>query len=159
MTDLRKHFFKEMEKLAKKDKDVIVLVGDLGYSFCEEYAEKYPDQFINVGAIEQAMVGIASGLALQGKKPYCYSGAIFLVMRAYEFIRDDVAYANANVKLIGTGASGFLGFTHNMTNGENEEDLLKNLPNLKRHYPQSEDELSTVLENSYKLNQPSYVRL
>lgn len=131
IADLRRQFFWEILKLAKEDPDIIVLTGDLGYSFYEEFARELPDQFINCGCIEQSMIGIAAGLALAGKKPYVYSGTIFLVCRAYEQIRDDVAYANLNVKLIGTGASGFLGFTHNWNEQENELDLLKNLPNLR----------------------------
>jgi transketolase len=145
MNDLRKQFFNEMCKIAEKDKDVILLTGDLGYSFCEEYSHKFPKQFINCGCIEQSMVGIASGMALGGKKPYVYSGVPFLLMRAYEQVRDDVAYNNLNVKLCGTGASGFLGFSHNLLGNENTEDLLKNLPNIKRFYPENEEELKTAL--------------
>ena|SRR3990167_8580076 len=153
--DLRKAFFKNMCELAEKDKSVRVLVGDLGFSFMEEYAQKYPDQFINCGIAEQNMIGVAAGMALGGLKPYVYSGSIFLLMRPYEFVRDDICYNNLNVKLIGTGASGFLGFTHNWEGTENEEDLLKNLPNLKRFYPKSEEELKEALSTKG----PAYVRL
>lgn len=143
--DLRQDFFNIMCQLAEKDKDVILLVGDLGYSFMEEYAEKFPNQFINAGCAEQNMVGVAAGLALGGKKPYVYSGSIFLCMRAYEQIRDDVAYNNLDVKLCGTGASGFLGFTHNLQGTENEHDLLKNLPNLELWFPEDKEELKKCL--------------
>jgi transketolase len=155
MPDLRKAFFKEMCEIAEKDKSVVLLVGDLGFSFCEEYAQKYPDQFINAGCAEQNMIGFACGLALGGKKPYVYSGSIFLIARPYEFVRDDVCYNNLDVKLIGTGASGFLGFTHNWTGAENEEDLLKNLPNLTRVYPKDEEELKSAL----LVKGPAYIRL
>lgn len=145
MSDLRRTFFQQMEVIAGNDKDVMLLVGDLGYSFMERYIKKYPLQFINCGCAEQNMVSMAAGLALGGKKPYVYSGSIFIVMRAYEQLRDDVAYNDLDVKLIGTGASGFLGFTHNMEGTENEEDLLKNLPNLERFYPDTKAELSEAL--------------
>lgn len=155
MSDLRKPFWDQVEALAQKDKDIIVLTGDLGFSFCEGFAERRPEQYINAGIAEQNMVGVAAGLALAGKKPYIYSGAIFAVMRPYEFIRDDVAFNNLDVKIIGTGASGFLGFTHNMVGGENEEDLLKNLPNLKRFYPRTPEELQEALTSKG----PAYIRL
>ena len=145
--DLRKAFFDNMSEIAENDKSVILLVGDLGFSFVEEYADKYPKQFINTGCIEQSLIGIAAGLAKGGKKPYVYSGSIFLIARAYEQIRDDIAFNNTNVKLCGTGASQFLGFSHNWIGNENEEDLLKNLPNIKRFYPQSEIELKQALMN------------
>jgi len=145
--DLRKDFFNIMCDLAEKDKNVILLVGDLGYSFMEEYAEKYPEQFINAGCAEQNMVGVAAGLALGGKKPYVYSGSIFLSMRALEQIRDDIAYNKLDVKLCGTGASGFLGFTHNLLGVENENDLLKNLPYFTVEFPKDKEELEKCLTN------------
>lgn len=131
MGDLRKRFFDNLLEIAKEDRDVIFLTGDLGYSFMEEFQEKYPNQFYNCGIAEQNMVSVAAGLALGGKKPYVYSNAIFLAMRALEQIRDDIAYPNLNVKLIGTGASGFLGFTHNLSKAEDDIAIINMLPNIK----------------------------
>lgn len=159
MPDLRKPFFKILLEMAKADKDIILLVGDLGYSFMERFEKELPDQFINAGIAEQNMIGVAAGLALAGKKPYVYSGNIFLLMRPYEQIRDDICYNNLNVKLIGTGASGFLGFTHNLESEENEKDLLKNLPNIKRYYPKDKKEIKTILLKIYKFKKPTYIRL
>jgi transketolase len=159
MSDLRKAFFDNMCDLAEKDKDVVLITGDLGYSFIENYIEKYPDQFINAGCMEQSMVGIATGMAQAGKKPYVYSGAIFILMRPYEQVRDDVAYNNMNVKLVGTKASGFLGFTHNLQGTENTKDLLKNLPNIESGYPESEEELKEFMNKTYLLKVPTYIQL
>lgn len=145
MPDLRRNFFNEMIKLAKHDKSVMILVGDLGFSYCEQFQKELPNQFINAGCAEQAMIGIAGGLALAGKKPYVYSGTIFLLMRPYESIRN-LCYNGLDVKLVGTGASPFLGFSHNMLGGENEEDLLKNLP-IKRSYPKDSKELKKALKS------------
>lgn len=155
MSDLRRDFFELMRAIAGDDPDVIVLVGDLGYSFMEDFAKDFPKQFINAGCAEQNMIGVAAGLALGGKKPYVYSGSIFLAMRAYEQIRDDVCYNNLNVKLVGTGASGFLGFTHNLEGEENERDLLKNLPNLDIMYPKHKDQLLCALLN----NRATYIKI
>ena len=105
------------------------------------------------------MVGIAAGLALEGKKPYCYSTVPFLVYRALEQIRDDVCYANLNVKFIGISMSGFIGFTHNLEGIENEEDLLKNLPNIWRYYPRIPGEVKRFIKESYQNKKPTYVRL
>jgi len=55
--------------------------------------------------------------------------------------------------------SGFLGFSHNLEGKENEEDLLKNLPNIKRYYPKTEKELKNALLKAYKSNSPAYIRL
>ena len=141
MADLRQAFFNFAGDLAREDKDVIVLVGDLGYSFMEDFAKEFPDQFVNCGIAEQNMVGVSAGLARAGKKPFVYSGALFLMARALEQIRVDIAYANLNVKLVGTGASGFLGFTHNLGEDENFDDAMKRYPNLKCVNPTDEEQL------------------
>ena len=153
MPDLRRDFFDEILKLAKKDKDIMVLVGDLGYSFCERFQKELPNQFINCGCAEQSMIGIAGGLALAGKKPFVYTGTIFL-LRAYEQIRN-LCYNNLNVKLCGTGASGFLGFSHNFMGPENIEDLFKNLPYLRRHYVADKEELLEAM----KCDKISFIQL
>lgn len=130
MPDTRLTFFKELIELAAEDEKVVLLTGDLGYNFIEGYMERFPKQFINCGIAEQNMVGVAGGLARQGYKPFVYSGAMFLCTRALEQMRDDVCYPNLNVTFVGTGASGFLGFTHNFGEGESYRDLIQNLPNL-----------------------------
>ena len=156
MADLRKPFFDKMCELAERDKDVILITGDLGYSFIEEYQAKFPKQYLNAGCMEQAMIGIAAGMAIAGKKPYVYSGAIFALMRPYEQVRDDVAYNNLPVTIVGTKASGFLGFTHNLRGTENVNDLLKNLPNIKAFYPETPEELSLAIEAEPT---PKYIQL
>ncbi len=145
MPDLRKSFFNTLTEIAKNDNKVILITCDLGFSFYEQFQKELPKQFLNAGCIESAATGIAAGMAKSGLKPYLYSGSIFITMRNYEFIRNDIAYNNTNVKLVGTGASQFLGFSHNLMGTENEEDLLKNLPNLKRFYPKDEIELKQAL--------------
>ena len=152
---MRNSMMKALFELASGDKNVILITADLGFGVFEDFAKQFPNQFINIGIAEQNMIGVASGLARAGKKPYVYSGSIFLCMRAYEQIRDDVAYQNLNVKLIGTGASGFLGFTHNMSEMENEYDLLKNLPNLDLFFPKDSDLLKEALLN----DNPTYIRI
>ena len=156
---MRKQFFKSLIKLAEKDKDIIFLTDDLGFSFFEKFRNKFPKQFINCGIIEQSMISIAAGLALGGKKPYCYGTTPFVLFKPYEQIRNDVAYPNLNVKIIGYSMSGFIGFTHNLENKENEEDLLKNLPNLKRYYPKNKTKLEKAMLESYKSKRPTFIKL
>ena len=119
MSDTRVDFFRWLEGKAEDDKDIILLVGDLGYSFVENFQKRFPEQFINCGIAEQNMVGVAAGLARVGKKPFIYSGAVFLLTRALEQLRDDVFIPQLhNVTVVCTGASEFLGSTHNFEKKE-----------------------------------------
>ena len=156
---MRKQFFRTLLELAQKDKNIIFLTGDLGFGFMEDYQKRFPNQFINCGCIEQGMLGIAAGLAMSGKKPYVYSTIPFVLMRAYEQIRNDICYQNNNVKLIGVSQSGFLGWSHNLQGLENEEDLLKNLPNIKTYYPATTIELEEIMKLENKRTGPCYIRL
>ncbi len=156
--DLRKLFFSCLLKQAQKDKNIILMVGDLGYSFCEEFRNELPDQFINCGIAEQNMVLAAGGLSLAGFKPYCYSGAIFMAMRPYEQIRN-VCYNNLNVKFIGTGASQFLGFSHNLGENERLGDLFKNLPNIKFWEAESEVKFKQIMDKEYKIKRPAFIKI
>lgn len=155
--DLRQKFWDEMEKLAGQDKGVIVLTGDLGYSFMETYAEKYPRQFINAGIAEQNMIGVAAGLARAGKKPYVYTGEAFYY-RCLEQVRDDIALPKLNVKLIATGASGFLGYTHNLAPQESMSRIVGSF-GIATFSPQSETELKVNMQAEYKHELPAYIRL
>lgn len=152
---MRKQFFNLITKLAEKDKDIIFLTGDLGYPFLEALQKAVPKQFFNAGCIEQSLIGIAAGLAFAGKKPFVYSTIPFLIMRAYEQVRDDICYNDLNVKLIGIQHSGFLGFTH-VTKPDNEDELiLKHLPNIKLIFPANKIELRRAME----INGPAYIRI
>ncbi len=159
MPDLRKQFVDNLMELAENDLTIYLLAGDLGFNFLERFAEKFPDQYINCGIAENNMIGVAAGLALNAKKPYCYSNAIFLLGRAHEFVRDDVAYNNLNIKLIGTGAAGFLGFSHNLGENESEKNWLQGMPNIQQFYPQNEQELKRAISKSYQDNSPAYIRI
>ena len=155
-------FMETLEELVKNDHKIILIVGDVGFSYMAEFQKKYPNQYINTGVMEQTFMGMAAGLAQSGWKPYVYSMVPFIIMRNYEQLRNDVCYANANVKLIGAVGNvhyRFQGMSHNLLGTENEEDLLKNLPNIKRYYPQNPDEVRKIVLESYKNNGPAYIRL
>lgn len=148
-------------ELAEKDKNIVLLTGDVGYSYFEKFREKFPRRFVNCGVMEQTMMGIVAGLALSGKKPYVYSMIPFVTMRCYEQLRNDVCYHNANVKVVGVGGSfyyNFYGFSHNI---EKDEDLkiLTHLPNLKCYTPETEEYLKKIMADTYRKPGPAYIRL
>lgn len=158
---MRKAFIESLTKLAQEDDRIILMVGDVGFSYIEEFGEQFPNQFINCGVTEQSMMGMAAGLALAGWKPYVYSMIPFVTMRCYEQVRNDVCYHNANVKIIGVRGSvhyKFLGFSHNITEDE-DVNILSHLPNLDVCIPDSPKEVKKVMKNSYRSQKAAYIRL
>jgi len=156
---MRNIFVKHLIKKAKNNKDLILLSGDLGFNAFEEFVKKYPKQFYNLGNAEANMVGVASGLALAGKKVYVYSIVPFITMRCYEQIRNDVCQPNLNVKFIGFGGGfsyGIQGFSHNTI-----EDLaiMRVLPNMSVLCPGDKIEAKLAVQETYKSTSPVYLRL
>jgi len=156
---MRNAFVETLIKLAEKDKDVYLLTGDLGFSVFETFAKKFPNRFLNCGIAEQNMMGVAAGLALSGKKPYVYSIIPFVTIRCLEQIKDDVAYQNLNVKVVGVGGGysyGYLGATHHAT-----EDIamIRVLPNFRVFAPGDSVETENLMIEAYKKKGPAYFRL
>jgi transketolase len=158
---MRKPFIEKITELAKKDKSVLLMVGDVGFTYMNEYIERFPDQFLNIGVAEQTMMGAAYGLSKAGWKPYVYTMVNFVIFRPYEQVRNDICYQNANVKLFGVEGSvgyNFMGFAHNSEPGE-EEKLFGHLPNMKMYFPHEDEKVKQIMEEEYKREGPSYMRL
>lgn len=100
---MRKSFFDTLTEVAMKDDQVIFLTADLGFGFVENYIDKCPSQFLNIGVSEQAMLGLANGLAVSGKKVICYSIAAFSLVRPFEFFRNGAIAQNSAVMVVGVG--------------------------------------------------------
>lgn len=161
MKNGRKAFLETLTKLAEKDNKVMLIVGDVGFSFIEAYRERFPKQYLNIGVMEQTMIGHAVGMAKMGFKPYVYTMKNFILLRPLEQVRNDICYGKANVKLIGVGGSEaykFLGYSHNLAEGE-EDKILSTLPNIKVYKPNDEEEVKKAMEESYQEEGPAYIAL
>lgn len=101
---MRKQFFDSLVKCAENDPKTFLITSDLGFGAIEEYVEKFPNQFLNIGVAEQSMIGTATGLAEAGFNVYCYSISNFSFIRPWEFIRNGPLAHNLNVKIVGMGA-------------------------------------------------------
>lgn len=114
--DCRDAFVATLEMLGAQNADIVAVVNDsVGSSKLGGFRDKFPQRLINVGIAEQNMVGVGAGLANGGKIPFVCAAAPFLTGRALEQIKADVAYSEANVKLVGISsgmAYGELGATH-----------------------------------------------
>lgn len=113
---MRNAFADVIYEIGQKDPRICALVADISPAgSIVKFREEFPERFINTGVAEQAMIGIAAGLALKGMRPFCYTIATFSLYRPFEMIRVDLGYQNLPVTVIGMGAGviySTLGGTH-----------------------------------------------
>ena len=144
---------------ARVNPDVMLLTADLGYSVLERFYEALPSQYANVGVCEQAMAGIAAGLALSGHRVVLYSIANFPTLRCLEQLRNDVCYHNLPVTVIAVGgglAYGSQGYTHH---GVEDLGIMSMLPNIAVACPADPHEAAALLPQLLDRRQPAYLRL
>ncbi len=156
---MRNAFVDELTRLAERDRDVVLITGDLGFGVFEDFETRFPDQYINAGVAEQNMTMVATGMALEGKKVFTYSIGNFPSLRCLEQIRNDICYHDANVTIIGMGGGfsyGQLGMSHHAT-----EDLsiLRALPNMTLVAPSTAGEVRGAMRALYAQAGPAYLRL
>ena len=156
---MRAAFIKSLIEIARKDENIFLLVGDVGYRLVEPFAAEFPKRFVNIGIAEQNMIGIGTGLALSGKTVFLYSIANFPTVRCLEQIRNDVCYHRANVKIVTSGSGliyGALGPTHHLT-----EDIaiMRALPNMTVIAPGDPFEAGEATRAASLLPGPCYLRL
>jgi transketolase len=156
---MRDAFFAALTQAAERDERIWALTGDLGIGLFDDFCRVAPGRYLNVGIAEQALVGVAAGLAYAGQRPVAYSIAPFLTARAHEQVRVDVAMAHANVTLVGVGGGvgyGYLGPTHHGT-----EDLavMRALPGMTVLAPADPGEASRATQAALDFDGPVYLRL
>lgn len=112
---MRKIFIETILDYSKNNSVPYLITGDLGYSVLEEFRTTHPNNFINIGILEQSMISIAAGVSSQNKKVFAYSISNFSTFRALEQIRLDVANHNLDVCVVGVGTGfqyGSAGYSH-----------------------------------------------
>jgi transketolase len=156
---VRNAFIRALTEVAEKDARVVFLTGDLGFKLFDDFARRFPGRFHNVGVAEATMAGVASGLALEGKKPFIYSIVPFATLRCYEQIRNDICYHDADVAVVGVGGGysyGQNGPTHHAL-----EDVaaLRVLPNMSVVCPGDPHETVAAVRAIAARRGPVYLRL
>ena len=156
----RQSYGEELAKLGEENKDIVVLDADLSTATKTGiFAEKFPDRFINVGIAEQNLMGIAAGLSTFGKIPYASTFAVFAAGRAYEQIRNSIAYPKLNVKICATHAGitvGEDGATHQMLE---DLSLMRALPNMTVMCTSDDIQTRWTIREIANINGPVYLRL
>lgn len=159
--DSRQVFVDTLIELAEKDDKIILITCDVGFNYLEKFRNKFPKRFYNFGVTEQSTVIIATGLALQGFKPYVYSMINFVLFRPAEMVRNAVVNHGANVKLIGVKGSkayAFLGFSHNLMHSTEDIDFCNNI-GLKGSQVTSGEYLRDHIIAQYHMDEPTYTQI
>lgn len=156
---MRKTLAESLYKHMIKNENIWLVTGDLGFGLFDKIKKNIKNRFINVGAAEQAMMGVAVGMSQEGKIPFVYSIAPFLLYRPFETIRNYVNHERANVKMIGSGRNidyAHDGFSHW---AEEDEEVMKLFPNIQSVWPTTVEEIPNLVEEMINTNGPYYVNL
>lgn len=156
----REAYGEVLVELGGENKDIVVLDADLSKSTkTADFAKQYPERFFNMGIAEQSLLATAAGLATAGKIPFASTFAMFATGRAFEIIRNSIAYPKLNVKIAATHAGltvGEDGATH-----QSVEDLalMASIPNMVVINPADATEAKAAIRAAASYNGPVYIRL
>lgn len=156
---MRNAFADQVLQLAKENPNIILLSGDIGNKLFDKLRDHNESQFLNCGIAESNMIGTAAGLAMSGFIPIVYTITPFTTTRCYEQIRVDVAYHEAPVIIVGTGAGlsySELGATHHSLE---DMAILRCLPNMQILAPCDPTELKLALTAAARSRKPTYIRI
>lgn len=153
---MRRQFGKTLLELARKDKRIVLLVGDVMFPEFEQFREQFPDRFFNIGICEQTMIGMAGGLASHGMLPVVHSITPFVLERPFEQIKVDIDEACLPVILMGYDDYPTYGPTHTPLNVPGTVALFKNL---RGYYPNSNAETEKALLDAYLRRLPAFIWL
>lgn len=156
----REAYGKALQKLGAENKDIVVLDADLSKSTkTADFAKLFPERFFDMGVAEANMLGTAAGLAAAGKIPFASSFAVFATGRAFEQIRNSIAYPGMNVKIAATHAG--LSVGEDGASHQSIEDIaiMRVLPNMTVIVPADATETEKAIRAAVEIKGPVYIRL
>lgn len=156
---MRKTCLDTVFELAKKNKKVVFVGSDLGPGVLDNFKKKYPNRFFMEGVAEQAIVGMAAGLAMENLRPYVNTIATFITRRCFEQVVVDLCLHNLPVTLIGNGGGMVyapLGPTHQAIE---DISIMRTLPNLTILAPCDAHDMKSLVLQTNKVNGPIYIRI
>lgn len=156
---MRNAFIDELAALAHRHDHIALVVGDLGFSVIEPFADAFPHRFVNAGVAEQNMAGLAAGMASEGYHVFTYSIANFPTFRCAEQIRNDIDHHRLAVTTVAVGggvAYGNMGYSHHAVQ---DYALMRIMPNMLIAAPGDPMETRACMRHLIAHPGPSYLRL
>ncbi len=156
----REAYGSALAELGEKYKDLVVLDADLSKSTkTADFKKKYPERFFNIGISEQDLMGTAAGLATCGKIPFASTFAMFAAGRAFEQIRNSIAYPKLNVKVAATHAGVTVGEDGASHQAIEDIAIMRAVPNMTIVVPSDALQTKKVIEAAMEYKGPMYIRL
>lgn len=159
MKKLRQQFADTCVEVAKHDKRLTVMVGDISHGILQPYAKLYPDRYYNIGICEPSIVNMAAGLRIAGLIPVVHTIAPFIIERAYEQIKLDFGYQKLGINLISVGGAfdySQLGCSHHCYS---DVSLMSHFKNAQIFLPGSASEFNALFRQNYEKNTINYFKL
>src|SRR3990167_1772679 len=156
---MRKQFKATVMDLATRDDRIVLVFGDISVYLFDDFKEKHPARFFNMGICENTLVSVAAGLSARGFFPIVHTIAPFLVERSYEKIKDDMCYIRFEGNIVRAGATfdyAWDGATHHCYS---DLAILRLLPDLEVVQPGSKKEVDVLLRSQYNNRKTTYFRL
>ncbi|MEG1500949.1 MAG: transketolase family protein [Clostridiales bacterium] len=156
----RQAYGKALAALGQKNQKIVVMDADLSKSTkTADFAAVCPERFFNAGIAEQNMMGVAAGLSVSGKIPFVSTFAVFATGRAFEQIRNTIAYPKLNVKIAATHAGVTVGEDGGSHQAIEDISLMRTLPNMTVVVPCDGPEAGAAVEALAEMDGPAYLRL
>lgn len=156
---MRKQFRDTILDLSQSDDKIVMVLGDVSVYLFNDFKEKYPDRFYNMGICENTLISVAAGLSSQGFYPFVHTIAPFITERSFEQIKIDMCYNRFGGNIVSCGASfdyAWDGATHHCYT---DIGILRLLPGIEVVQPGSRKEADILIRSQYQSNQPTYFRL
>lgn len=155
---MRNEFFIVLMEYMRKYPSIWFLTGDLGFGGSDKIEKEFPERYINCGASEFSMMGIAAGLAMTGKIPFVYSITPFLLYRPYEFLRN-YTHEHIPIKLAGSGRDKDYhqeGWSHDASDAK---AVLDTLHDLKSLFPETVEDMKKGVKEMITVDEPYFISL
>ena len=159
--EMRVVYAQTLNELIERNPNIFCLEADLGKASATipEVSQRNPRNYINSGVQEANMIGVGAGLAREGKIPFCATFTAFATRRCYDQLTISVAYANNNVKIVGTSP----GITQGPNGGTHmcfqDMAIMRAMPNMHVYSPADANELRSVMFYMAASRQPTYMQL
>jgi len=158
MRDMRQAFGATVSDLVEQDDRVAVVLAEISTSYFERAMAAHQDRVVDVGIMEQTMVGVAAGFAMEGFHPIAHSLSPFMAERPYEQLKLDFGYQGLGGTFVGVGGSYDYASSGGTHHSPADAGVMLGIPGMEVLIPGHGDEMSVLLRSTYANGRPTYVR-